>query len=132
MSRGLKALLGILIIAIPASVLFFFNPKEAIWMPKCPLYLLTHLQCPSCGSTRAAYSFLHLHFHDAFLYNPFLVLSIPYAIILVAVTFFDPNGRLSGLKRIFCSNTAIYIYLSLYILWGILRNIPPFNGLLLQ
>ncbi len=132
MSRGLKALLGILTIAIPASILFFFNPKNAIWMPKCPLYLFTHLQCPSCGSTRAAYSFLHLHFHDAFLYNPFLVLSIPYAIIIVAVTFFDPNGSMSRLKHIFCSNTAIYIYLSLYILWGIVRNIPPVKGLLLQ
>lgn len=45
--------------------------------------MLTHgLRCPGCGSQRAIHELLHLHFGDAFRYNPLVILSIPYLALL--------------------------------------------------
>ena len=104
-------------------VLFFFDPEKTIWLPKCPFYLLTGYQCPACGTQRALYHLLHLDFYRALSYNLFLVISIPYAVALIAVTWFDPKGRLARLKKFCYSPVTVYAYLVLMVVWWIIRNI---------
>lgn len=43
--------------------------------PSCVFHSLTGLPCPTCGSTRAAYHFLHGHFAASFLFNPLAFLA---------------------------------------------------------
>lgn len=70
------------VVIIAGLIYFFFNPADNIFFPKCPLYWLTGLKCPGCGSQRAIHSLLHLDIETAFKYNALLVLSLPIIIIL--------------------------------------------------
>jgi len=105
-----------------AAILYFFNPENTIWLPKCPFYLLTGFQCPACGTQRAIYHLLHFNLQKAFYYNPFMLISMPYATALVVVTWFNPKGRLDKIKNLCYNSTVVYIYLILIILWWIIRN----------
>ena len=60
-----------------------FDPAKYAFFPKCPFLLLTGgLRCPGCGSQRAIHSLLHLNLKEAFLYNPMVIISIPFLVLL--------------------------------------------------
>ena len=102
---------------------FLNNPSNSHLMPKCPFHLLTGLDCPACGVQRAFYHCLHGDLAIAIRYNFFLILSIPY-FIAVAITTFIHIERVSVAKRYVQHPTTIMIFLTLTILWWIVRNIP--------
>jgi len=112
-----------IVIAAGAVILYFFNPEKTIWLPKCPFYMLTGFKCPACGTQRAIYNLLHFNIRKAFYYNPFMLISAPYATALVVTTWFDPNGKLKRIKNICHNSTVINIYLILTVLWWIIRNV---------
>lgn len=117
-------LLCLLVAAGTAGVaLYLFNPENSVWFPKCPFYLLTGYQCPACGIQRAAYHLLHLHLATAFRYNPFLVLSLPYAFLLVTSTCILPLNRLTGLRTFCLHPVTVRTYLALMLLWWVVRNL---------
>ncbi len=83
---------------------------------------MTGWECPGCGIQRAFHQLVHLNFVAAFKYNPFLVISMPYVVLLL-LTRFAPANRF-GRVRAFCySATTIRCYLVVTILWWIVRNI---------
>jgi uncharacterized protein DUF2752 len=61
-----------------ALYLFTFEPGRTGFFPVCIFRLLTGLQCPGCGSTRAMHQILHGHLATAFTLNPLLLVSIPF------------------------------------------------------
>lgn len=65
--------------------LFYFNPTEIEWMPKCPFLALTGLKCPGCGTLRGMHCLLHLRFVDAWKMNPFLIVALPLTGVLLVV-----------------------------------------------
>ncbi|MDE6183717.1 MAG: DUF2752 domain-containing protein [Rikenellaceae bacterium] len=105
------------------AILVFFNPEDSIWFPKCFFYVLTGYECPACGVQRAAYQLIHLNFRQAFAYNPFLVISGPYALLLIIVTWIAPKDKLVRLRNICLHRITVNIYLVLMTAWWILRNI---------
>lgn len=125
MARYYKKLLFVGSALAIAAVLFFFNPEKTIWLPKCPFYVLTGYKCPSCGIQRAIYQLLHGNFYAAFRCNAFLVLSVPYAVSLIVVTWFDPKNRLGRLRKICYDRITVYVYLAAMIVWWVVRNIVP-------
>ena len=118
-----KKAIAIGVIVAGATILYFFNPEGTIWLPKCPFYVLTGCKCPACGTQRAIYSLLHLDVIHAIRYNLFMLISMPYAISLIAVTWFDPKNKLNRIKKICHSPITINIYVVLIILWWIVRNL---------
>jgi len=106
-----------------AAILYFFNPENTIWLPKCSFYTITGYQCPSCGGQRAIYQLLHGNLKEAFLFNPFLIISLPYAILLILVTWFIPKHKGVKLRNFCYHKITITIYLILLIIWWIVRNI---------
>src|SRR5271155_5532313 len=50
--------LGATAIGVGAMV-FFFNPSTHGFYPVCLFHVLTGLNCPGCGATRALYALLH-------------------------------------------------------------------------
>ena len=115
---------GIIIVFIIGLILLFvFDPEKYLWMPKCPVYVLTGMKCPACGFQRAMHSMLHLRFAQAVKYNLFLVLAIPYAISLVIVTWLDPKNKLKRLRQLCYSRKTIFFYLFCFVTWWIVRNI---------
>lgn len=66
-------------------VLYLYDPVEASFYPRCPLFLLTGWQCAGCGTLRAAHCLLHGAVPQAMAYNPFFVCVAP--LVLVALCF---------------------------------------------
>ena len=104
------------------TVIAFNNPMEAKWMPKCMFKLATGFDCPSCGATRATYAALHGHFGEALAYNPFLIIGLSY-FALTGLVCLIPSLHTSRLRRIVFGKTAGTIYVVLFFLWWIIRNI---------
>src|SRR3954447_20165 len=64
---------------IGLAVLYWFNPAQFGFYPRCALYETTGLLCPGCGSLRAIHQLLHGHLAAAFQLNALLVLGLPFA-----------------------------------------------------
>lgn len=116
--------LAILAGAAACMVLFFaVDPESAPFMPRCPFKWLTGYDCPACGVQRALHRLLHLRFGEAFACNPFLVVSMPYLLALVACKCFDGSGRMAALERFCHHHRTVGVYLLLMTAWWVLRNV---------
>ncbi len=109
---SILTMLSILIVGIVGCVfLFFFNPSEVSWIPRCPFYKLTGYKCPGCGTLRGIHHLLHFRFAMAWAMNPFMIVTIP----LIAAFLVWP--RLS-------KNVVISILVTVAVLlYWLLRNI---------
>lgn len=121
----------IIIIAI-VSILFFaiyynFDPNsEGSLFPRCPFLLITGYKCPGCGSQRAIHSLLHLDIGKAFAFNPILVISIPYLIIISIINWkikTSKNEKLWRLHNFLMGKNTIIIIAVIFISFWIIRNI---------
>lgn len=61
-------------------VLYTYPPAEHAFYPRCLFHVLTGLQCPGCGGTRALYHLLHLHVGEALRYNALVTALAPIAL----------------------------------------------------
>ncbi|MDR6093024.1 MAG: DUF2752 domain-containing protein [Stenotrophomonas chelatiphaga] len=97
-------------------------------LPSCPLYALTGLYCPGCGSTRCLYSLVHFDLPGAMAMNPLLVLSLPLLLLMLLNGAGIRPRRLDPLMRLLASPMFWLIVLVGY---AVLRNLPwaPFTGL---
>jgi hypothetical protein len=108
-----------------AIFVFFFNPASPAnqWFPKCPFRLLTGMQCPGCGSTRAFYQLLHLHPLAAFKLNPLMVLTLPFIVYgFLGFTRSALMGRPQ--RRLFIPPIYLWAWLFLLIFFWVFRNTP--------
>src|SRR6267143_629459 len=60
-----------------AAILFFFDPRQYGFYPKCPLYTLTGLHCPGCGALRGLHELMHGHLLVAVRMNSLLFPGLP-------------------------------------------------------
>ncbi|WP_349985772.1 DUF2752 domain-containing protein [Stenotrophomonas sp. WHRI 8082] len=112
-----------------AVVLHHVNPyADGNPLPSCPLYALTGLYCPGCGSTRCLYSLVHGDLAGAMAMNPLLVISLPFLLLMllngagVRMRVLDPLIRM-------LANPMMWLVLLLG--YAVLRNLPwaPFMAL---
>ena len=122
MQKLVKILLLVSFSITAVIIIFRYNPEKYFWFPKCMFYQLTGLQCPACGSQRAVHAFLHGNFAQAFLYNPFMIISIPYAVGIVFATLIE-TPFFTKIKTILLHEVSVYTYVALFVFWWILRNI---------
>jgi hypothetical protein len=125
-ARQLMIAAGVwLSLAAVAVFLFFFNPASPAnqFFPKCPFRLLTGMQCPGCGSTRAFYQLLHLHPIAAFKLNPLMVLTLPFIVYgFLGFTRSALMGRPQ--RRLFIPPIYLWAWLALLIFFWVFRNTP--------
>jgi len=125
-ARQLMITAGVwLSLAAVAIFLFFFNPASPSnqWFPKCPFRLVTGMQCPGCGSTRAFYQLLHLHPIAAFKFNPLMVLTLPFIVYgFLGFTRSALMGRPQ--RRLFIPPIYLWAWLFLLIFFWVFRNTP--------
>ena len=104
-------------------ILYRFSPTAYWFWPKCPFRLITGLSCPACGIQRFVHAFTNGHISEAIAYNYFLVYALPYVACLVA-TYYMPDGRLKRrMEGVFESRTAVGIYIVMFCVWLVVRNI---------
>lgn len=107
---------------------YFLNTNFNIGL-ECLFHKLSHLYCPGCGITRCLFSIIHLKFNEAFHYNMFVFILLPflaiYYIYAIYVYIFDKKDNL--IKKI--PDYYYYILVFLAILFGVLRNTETFKFL---
>lgn len=112
-----------LILIVSAVYLFMFEPGRTGFFPLCPFRLLTGLQCPGCGTTRALHEIVHGHFWAAFMLNPLLLIASPF--LLWAFLRYSVIAMQGAMPR---KNAlpAPYIYAIFFVVVGfwIFRNTP--------
>ena len=125
-SRQLMITAGVwLSLAALGGFLFFVNPASPAhqFFPKCPFRLLTGMQCPGCGSTRACYQLLHLHPVAAFKLNPLFMLTLPFIVYgFLGYTKSAITGQPQ--RRLFVPSFYLWAWLILMIFFWIFRNTP--------
>lgn len=102
---------------------YLYDPFQGSIPIRCPWNLLTGTQCPACGFQRALYTLLHGDFRAALSYNYFFVLSIPYALLAVAATWYNPRHALDRLKAFVYHRYTLCAYIILYLGWWVTRNL---------
>ncbi len=125
-SRGGDRVCFLTVLAVAAAlagVLFFFNPAEHGFFPRCFFRVLTGWDCPGCGGLRATHQLLHGNLRSAFALNPLLVLALPLA------GFFGARfllARLTGQKfpQPFQSARWIWVAAAVVVAFGVMRNLP--------
>lgn len=124
--RNLRSLLYGIAIFISVLILiaiYRYADPLAAWMPKCPVYMLTELKCPGCGTQRALHSLFTGDLASAWHYNAALICFIP-ILILLGISALT-RRRYPRLYASLNSSIVAAICGILLIAWGILRN--PLN-----
>lgn len=117
--------------AVVLFVLFIYvytyiSPETAVWMPKCQLKTLTGLQCPGCGTQRALHAVLNGDIWAAVAYNPLLVLSVPYALLVLLTLLPQFNSSFPKLRNILLAQKSIWVLLVVLLVYTIVRNVVGF------
>ena len=88
----------------------------------CFFHLITKLNCPGCGNTRAVLSLLKLDFVSAFKYNMMFLPEVLYLVWVYALASFRyiKDGRFSYKPPFIALDITLLV---LIVLWGIVRNI---------
>ena len=111
-------LAALLVIGLIYSVL---DPSASTVFPRCTFLSLTGYKCPGCGTQRAVHALLHGNVADAFKYNAFLLVAIPWIILCL----FAESRRVRN-PRLYSRLNApllIWLFLAMLLLWWLLRNI---------
>lgn len=97
-------------------------------LPSCPLYALTGIYCPGCGSTRCLYSLVHFDIAGAMAMNPLLVISLPFLLLMLLHGAGIRPRVLEPLMRVLANPMFWLVVLLGY---AVLRNLPwaPFTAL---
>jgi Protein of unknown function (DUF2752) len=72
-----------------AACLYWLPPGLYNFYPRCPVFELTHWQCPGCGMTRALAALLHGEFALSWHYNPLALLLLPWLGIYFAAGYWQ-------------------------------------------
>jgi hypothetical protein len=110
-----------------AAVVFLFDPAHNKFYPVCLFHQMTGLNCPGCGATRALHALMHGHIADAARFNLLFLLCLPYLGWIAARTGL---GWLEEKRlNVAISSTAMWTFLVMSVVFGVLRNLPGFEWL---
>lgn len=111
-------------VALSIGIIYYYViPEDSIWVPKCPWWLLTNTYCPSCGIQRFLHAFLTGRILEALHINPFLLISVPYAILAVIGKWYNINGVFCRMNKILYSRKVLIAYVILFFSWWAIRII---------
>jgi hypothetical protein len=122
---------GLLVLGLGAcAYIKLVDPNHSGAYPQCPTKLLTGLDCPLCGATRAVHSLLNGNIIGAMDHNLLFVLSLPF----LAYAFIAWSATRMGhpMKSIPLSDKRLLIPLvAVLVVFTVVRNLPmmPFHWL---
>lgn len=104
-----------------AAVLFLCDPARVPIYPVCLFHRLTELNCPGCGSLRAAHQLLHGNVVEAFRLNALLVLSLP---LFAWIGFRMIRQQIQKTEEPAVKPVWLLAYGVVWVLFGIVRELP--------
>ena len=96
----------------------------------CPVRVVTHHPCPTCGLSTAARDMLHLRFAAATNLNPLACVVLPFVAVLVGgeLAAFVATGRFGWLANRRCVRIiGLVLCVGLFVVW-IARFFGAFGG----
>jgi hypothetical protein len=107
-------------------VMYFFPVKFSI----CLFMNLTNLPCPACGLSRAFGELSHLHFIEAFSYNPMIAIYTLFFITYLVINFLPVNIK-KKLYRLMLTHTnkvnlTFKLIFFIFVGFGVLRIADTF------
>ena len=112
-----KSIILLITILFCGYFLYFNDPINSDYTPKCWFKVFTGLSCPGCGFQRCMHAMFHGDFLSAIKYNLFLAIGIPIVLVSAVTETIRQNN-----SSILNSRVA-YTYLFLYFAWFIVRNV---------
>lgn len=116
--RLFRKLLFVIILFSGLYLVYRYNPENSWWMPKCPFYVLTGLQCPSCGNTRALHALLHGRISEALAYNAMAPVLVGLFVVIAWLSLAKHMPLTARPLKI-----AVIAYLAVYLVWWAIRII---------
>ncbi len=121
MRRTLVIIVVLAALLVIGLIYYVLDPSASTVFPRCTFLSLTGYKCPGCGTQRAVHALLHGNVADAFKYNAFLLVAIPWIILCL----FAESRRVRN-PRLYSRLNApllIWLFLAMLLLWWLLRNI---------
>lgn len=107
-----------------ALIYKYFNPLESVFFPSCPIKTITGVDCPGCGTQRAAHHLLNGEFQLAFAQNSLLFILVPYLLLGFYLQLVpQPTETEFKLRSVLYSQKAIIILGIVALMYTIIRNI---------
>ena len=97
----------------------------------CVFHSLTGLWCPGCGTGRAGRALLRFDIITALRCNPFAVTALPFCLFYLVRFAYRYIAGKSLTENLRLPNIAVYIFLGLWLVFSIVRNIPVYPFTLL-
>ncbi|MSU57135.1 MAG: DUF2752 domain-containing protein [Pedosphaera sp.] len=119
--------MGVLMALGTCALVFFFNPAQHGFYPRCFLFELTGLFCPGCGGLRSAHQLFHGHVLTALQFNALFVLSLPVLAMWAAQKVLG-RGAVPAAKPV-RSFRLVWLALAIAAVFTVLRNLPAFAWL---
>lgn len=110
-------------VAAVAVALYFIDPMEWAFMPKCPFKMITGFSCPGCGFQRAVHALLHGDVAGAVGYNLFLVYAGPYALALLVQRWVLTGSWQRRAWRFLEDKRMVAFYVVMFFIWMVVRNV---------
>ena len=122
MWRKVSAGAAIVVAAAAVAIVYAFDPASAGFFPACPFHLLTGLQCPGCGATRALHHLLHGDVAGAFRLNALLMLASP---MLSCGVYIELRAHLGGTQRpaVIYRPWFAWTVAAVIAAWSVIRNV---------
>ena len=122
-----KLVIAVYIAFIIAQIVQYIVIEILGLRPQCPIHQLTGLSCITCGLTRMVEALLDFNILQAFRWNPYVFLQVPFivAAIYKATRDFIELGRFKK-----WTYKAATIWIGIGILFMVARNLPAFSFLL--
>lgn len=113
---------GLVLVAI-AYFYYAHDPASLPMAPKCPWLMLTHTECPGCGSQRAIHDLLHFRVADAFRHNLLIPIAIPYIVLGTIFHFWQGKHPFPRIEKVLYGRYAALVVLIIVVAYWVLRNI---------
>jgi len=114
----MKYLFVAFLLLLMGVFLYLNDPIKSDIAPKCLFKVLTGLSCPGCGFQRCVHALLRGDFVNAVKFNLFLAIGIPYLFFIALAEVFNIRHF-----NIFLQANFVYLYILLYFMWFIVRNL---------
>lgn len=127
-----KRVFNIILLLISCFLLFvgyFYLNKEYGFDIPCIFHKLTGFYCPGCGITRCLFSILKLDFYQAFMYNQFVFILLPFlgCGIIYKFYLYIVKKQDQFIKKI--PNIVWILLLIITVGFGVIRNLNGFEFL---
>jgi len=118
-------IIGVLVFFAILALYIYWNPSDSNIFPKCPLYSITGIYCPGCGSQRAAHQLLNGNVIEAVRHN--YLIALLFLVLLYQAFIFLMNNVLNrGVTNLLHKSKVTLSILIVIILFWILRNVNLF------